>query len=146
MRLCVMQRRATSLFIGNNTLTIRTFLFSLRLLAPAHACSSIFCVFLFYRGSPGDRGALHCHWNAIATQPIGLVPFQARGILQRPEEQSRTGSCQGSSVAGQPQCPRLWHSSTPNARFLSHSPSAHPPPANVKIKTQTPQLWRLQEQ
>jgi hypothetical protein len=52
----------------------------------------------------------------------------ARGILQRPEEQSRTGSCQGSSVAGQPQCPRLWHSSTPNARFLSHSPSAPPPP------------------
>ncbi len=51
-----------------------------------------------------------------------------RGILQRPEEQSRTGSCQGSSVAGQPQCPRLWHSSTPNARFLSHSPSAPPPP------------------
>ena len=32
---------------------------------------------------------------------------QARGILQRPEEQSRTGSCQGSSVADQPQCPRL---------------------------------------
>jgi hypothetical protein len=60
--------------------------------------------------------------------PIGLVPFQARGILQRPEEQSRTGSCQGSSIAGQPQCPRLWHSSTPNARFLSHSPSAPPPP------------------
>ena len=28
----------------------------------------------------------------------------------------------------QPQCPRLWHSSTPNARFLSHSPSAPPPP------------------
>jgi hypothetical protein len=22
---------------------------------------------------PGDRGALHCHLNAIATQPIGLV-------------------------------------------------------------------------
>ena len=34
-------------------------------------------------------------------------------------EQSRTGSCQGSSVAGQPQCPRLWHRSTPHSRFLS---------------------------
>jgi len=32
-------------------------------------------------------------------------------------------SCQGSSVAGQPQCPRLWHSSTPNALSLSHSPA-----------------------
>jgi len=31
------------------------------------------------------------------------------------------------AVAGQPQCPRLWHSSTPNARSLSHSPSAPTP-------------------
>ena len=85
--------------------------------------------FFFVSKACGIRlPALHCRWNVIATQPIGLVPFQARGILQRPEEQSRTGSCQGSSVAGQPQCPRLWHSSTPNARFLSHSPSAPPPP------------------
>jgi hypothetical protein len=31
-------------------------------------------------------------WNAIATQSIGLVPFQAQGILMLPvaEEQSRT--------------------------------------------------------
>ena len=36
--------------------------------------------------SPGpvrDRVALYCHWNAIATQPIGLVPFQARCILPK---------------------------------------------------------------
>jgi hypothetical protein len=39
----------------------------------------------------------------------------------------KEGGCQGSSVAGQPQCPRLWHSSTPNARSLSHSPSAPTP-------------------
>jgi len=44
-----------------------------------------------------------------------------------PEEQSRTGGCQSGSVAGQPQCPRMWHSSNPNARSLSHSPSAPPP-------------------
>ena len=93
------------------------------------------------REEPGKTGApcvkvpgssrvptLHCHWNVIAKHQPGSTPVQARGILQRPEEQSRTGSCQGSSVAGQPQCPRLWHSSTPNARFLSHSPSAPPPP------------------
>ena len=42
----------------------------------------------FSTGPPGDRGALHCHWNAIATQPIGLVPFQARGILPVAEGQS----------------------------------------------------------
>ena len=66
-----------------------------------------------------------CNDPVINTHPS--TPVQARGILQRPEEQSRTGSCQGSSVAGQPQCPRLWHSSTPTARSLSHSPSAPPP-------------------
>jgi hypothetical protein len=60
-------------------------------------------------------------------QQLGSTPVQARGILQRPEEQSRTGSRQGSSVAGQPQCPRLWHRSTPHARSILHSPSAPPP-------------------
>ena len=35
----------------------------------------------FSTGPRGDRGALHCHWNAIATPPIGLVPFQACCIL-----------------------------------------------------------------
>jgi len=35
--------------------------------------------------------------------------------------------CQSSSVEDQPQCPGLWHSSNPNARSLSHSPSAPPP-------------------
>jgi len=34
--------------IGNNTLTIRTFLFSPPLSAPAHACTANFCVFFFY--------------------------------------------------------------------------------------------------
>ena len=48
-----------------------------------------------------------------------------RGILPRPEEQSRTCGCQSGSVEDQPQCP--WHSSNPNARSLSHSPSAPPP-------------------
>ena len=46
----------------------------------------------------GDRGALHCRWNAIATQSIGLVPFQARGILPPAEEQSRTRGNQSGGV------------------------------------------------
>jgi len=45
--------------------------------------------------------------SSFRTQPPGSTPVQARGILHRPEEQSRTGSCQGRSVADQPQCPRL---------------------------------------
>ena len=44
----------------------------------------------FSTGPPEDRGALHCQWNAIATQPIGLVSFQARGIVPVDEEQSLT--------------------------------------------------------
>jgi hypothetical protein len=52
----------------------------------------------FSTGPPGDRGALHCHWNVIATQPIGLVPFQARGILSVAEEQSRTRGGQAAAL------------------------------------------------
>ena len=37
----------------------------------------------------GERGALHCRWNVIAKLPIGLVPFEARGILPVTQEQSR---------------------------------------------------------
>jgi len=46
-------------------------------------------------------------------------------------------AAKGSSVAGQPQCPRLWHSSTPNARSLSHSPFA-PPPSFTQSPTALP--------
>ena len=42
----------------------------------------------------------YCSWNVIANQQLGSTPVQARGILQRPEEQSRTGGCQSSSVEG----------------------------------------------
>jgi hypothetical protein len=80
----------------------------------------------FSTGPPGDRGALHCHWNAIATQPIGLVPFQARGILPVAEEQSRTRGGQRGGVLDQPQCRGLWHSSSPSAHSLSRSPSSPP--------------------
>jgi hypothetical protein len=52
----------------------------------------------------GDRGALHCRWNVIATQPLGLVSFQARGILPVAEEQRRTRVSQSGGVEDQPQC------------------------------------------
>jgi hypothetical protein len=61
----------------------------------------------FSTGPPGDRSALHCCWTAIATQSIGIISVQARGILPRPEEQSRTCGCQSGSVEDQPQCPGL---------------------------------------
>ncbi len=51
---------------------------------------------------------LHCHWTAIATNPIGQrVPVQTRGILQRPEEQSRPRGGKSIGVTDQPQYPRL---------------------------------------
>jgi hypothetical protein len=81
----------------------------------------------FSTGPLGDRGALHCHWRGIATQPIGLVPFQARGLLSGLEEQSRTRGSQSSGVEDQPQCRGMWHSSRPNVRSFKRSPSSPPP-------------------
>jgi hypothetical protein len=127
MRLCMLLRKISKLTaIGNNTLTITTFLFSLPLSAQAHAFTASFGVFFFYRPT-GDRSALHCRWNVIATQPLGLVSFQARGILPVAEEQSRTRSSQISGVEDQPQCRGLWHSGSPSARSLSRSPAPPPP-------------------
>jgi hypothetical protein len=51
----------------------------------------------FSTGPPGDRGALHCRWNVIATQPIGLVSIQAHSILPVSEEQSRTRGSQSTA-------------------------------------------------
>ena len=59
-------------------------------------------------GPPRDHGALPCHWTAIATKPIGqCVPFQTRGILQGPEEQSRPRGGKSIGVSDQPEYPRL---------------------------------------
>jgi hypothetical protein len=63
MRLCVLLRSATLTAIGNNTLTIRTFLLS----AQARACMASFCVFFFYRPTGRPRRTslpLECHRNA----------------------------------------------------------------------------------
>jgi hypothetical protein len=70
---------------------------------------------------------VHCRWNVIATQPIGLVSFQAPGILPVAEEQSRTRVSQSNGVEDQPQCLGMWHSSRRSARSLSRSPSPPPP-------------------
>jgi hypothetical protein len=117
---------ARSKAIGNNTLTIRTFCFLPAITSTSTPCTANFCVF-FSTGPPGERGALHCHWNAIATQPIGLVPFQSRGILPVAEEQSRTRGGQSGGITDQPQCRGLWHSSSPSALSLSRSPSSPTP-------------------
>ena len=66
---------------------------------------------------------LECHRKPTTRKHSGSSARHST----RPEEQSRTGGCQSSGVEGQPQCPGLWHSSNPNARSLSHSPSAPTP-------------------
>ena len=81
----------------------------------------------FSIGPPGDRGALHCRWNVIATQPLGLILFQARGILPVAGELGRTRGSQSGGVEDQPQFRGLWHRSSPNARSLSHFSSPPPP-------------------
>ena len=126
MRLCVLLSSAKLTATDNNTLTIRTFLFSPPLSAQAHACTASFCVFFFYRPTGRPRRT-YCRWNVIATQPLGLVSFQARGILPVAEEQSRTRGSQSSGVEDQPQCRGLCHSRRPSARSLSRSPSPPPP-------------------
>ena len=42
-----------------------------------------FCNAIYFKANNKD-------WNVIATQPIGLVPVQTRGILPVAQEQSRT--------------------------------------------------------
>ena len=126
MCLCVLLRSATLTAIGNNLLTIRTFLFSLPLQHKHTHTRRVFAS-SFSTGPPGDRGPLDCCWNVIATQPIGLVSFQARGILPVAEEQSRTRGSQSGGVEDQPQCQGLWHIGSPSARSLSRSPSPPPP-------------------
>jgi hypothetical protein len=84
--------RSIIITTGHSTLTIRTFLFSPPLSAPPPACTVNFCDFFSKFTGPvahGDRGALHCHWNACATKHLGLVRASTRGILLEFEEQSR---------------------------------------------------------
>jgi hypothetical protein len=115
-------RKINSLVLGNSTLTIRTFLFSPPLPAQAHRI----LVSSFSTGPAGDRGALHCHWNSFATEPLGLVSVSPRGLLPNTEEQSRTRGGQSGGVEDQPQYGGLWRGRTPNARSLSRSPSDGP--------------------
>jgi hypothetical protein len=53
--------------------------------------------------------------------------FKSAAFYNGLKRKSQTGTCQGSSFAGKPQCPRMCHRSSPNARSISHSPSAPPP-------------------
>ena len=53
-------------------------------------------------GPPRDHGALHRHRHASATT-LRLISLSPRGILQWPEEQSRSGCGQDSGDADQSQ-------------------------------------------
>jgi hypothetical protein len=126
MCLCVLLCSAKSMAIGNNTLTIRLFL------SPRHSVHfhphvhGEFLRLLFLQARRETEA--HFTASAIATQPIGLIPFQARGILPVAEEQSRTRGGQTSRITDPPQCRGLRHSSPPSARSFSRSHSSHPPP------------------
>ena len=50
-----------------------------------------FCNAIYFKANNKD-------WNVIATQPIGLVPVQTRGILPVAQEQSRTRGGQSGGV------------------------------------------------
>jgi hypothetical protein len=76
-----------------------------------------------------------CSICSICSTSLAPIVASRRSLLQHPHGYAKILAVQfvlrtvvqGSSVAGQPQCLRLRHRSTPNARSLSHSPSAPPP-------------------
>jgi len=55
MARCVLLHSVRSTPMGNNTLTIRTFLFSPQSLVLAAACTASFCVLFFYRPTGRPR-------------------------------------------------------------------------------------------
>jgi hypothetical protein len=83
----VLLRSVRSTALGNNTLTIRTFLFPRYSLHQLPHARRVFASY-FSTGPPGDRGALHS-WNVIVKLPNGRVPLQARGFPPVTEEQDR---------------------------------------------------------
>ena len=58
-------------------------------------------------GPPRDHGALHRHRHASATT-LRFLSLSPRGILQWPEEQSRSGCGQDGGDADQSQHRRMW--------------------------------------
>jgi hypothetical protein len=124
MRLCVLLRSPKLTAIGNN----QNISFLPAIVSISTRMHDEFLRLLLLQAHrETEVGALHCRWNVIATQPLGLVSFQAPGILPVAEEQSRTRGSQSGGVEDQPQCRGLWHSSSPSARSLSRSPSPLPP-------------------
>jgi hypothetical protein len=159
MRLCVLLRSAKLRATDNNTLTIRTLLFSAPLSAQAvcnRYCSNKHTHTAVINNNKSTRMHgeflrllfLQAHWETEAQSTAAgmssqrnqsdcvcllLVSFQARGILTVAEEQSRTCGSQNGGVEDQPQCRGMWHSSLHSALSLSRSPS--PPPSSF---TQSP--------
>ena len=124
MRLCVLLRSPKLTAIGNN----QNISFLPAIVSISTRMHDEFLRLLLLQAHrETEVGALHCRWNVIATQPLGLVSFQARCILPVAEEQSRTRGSQSGGVEDEPQCRGLWHSCSPSARSLSCSPS--PPPS-----------------
>jgi hypothetical protein len=80
------QRRSPP--IGNNTLTIRTFLFSPLQSPPAAACTASFCVFFFYRPTGRLRHTQHLEalrfkraafYNGLKSK-VGLAAAKAAAL------------------------------------------------------------------
>ena len=86
-------------------------------------------------GPPRDHGALHRHRHASATT-LRLISLSPRGILQWPEEQSRSGCGQDGGNADQSQHRRMWRCRSSCPLILARpsppcQPSCSQPPASV---------------
>jgi len=84
-------------------------------------------------GPPRDHGALHRHRHASATT-LRFISLPPRGILQWPEEQSRSGCGQDGGDADQSQHRRMWRCRSSCPLLLARPfpprqpPCSQPPP------------------
>jgi hypothetical protein len=121
MRLCVLLRSAKLTTIGNNTLTIRTFLFSPPLSAQAHACTASFCVFFFY--IPHRETEAHFPAAGMSSQRNHSDSFRFKRAAFYQSLKSKVGLAAAPSggVEDQPQCQGCGIAAAP-----VHAPSRAP--------------------
>jgi hypothetical protein len=79
----------------------------------------------FSTGPPGDRGALHCHWNA---NNLNKFRFSCAAFYQGLESKVGLARQPSGGVEDKPQYRQLWHRRNPCARCFSRSPSPRQPP------------------
>ena len=121
--------RLQSKAIGNNTLTIRTFLFSPQMSQPPPACTASFCDFFFCRPTGRPR-------HTLLTLDATGVPsqinqsdsfrFKRAAFFQSLKIKVGLAAAKTEVLRINLNFRGLWHSSSPSAHTLLRSPSSPP--------------------